>query len=221
MKMNKTKDFFSFNNCYIMPLNIISLINKFIIQNKALQNDMKNMYLKNKDIYFIDSNRIIIGNLHNEYFIPKYILLLYDTQNIINAEKEISYSNEIDDYIISKNCDINNNNIQDLISENKIIGKFITLMNSKIDKYKSEKIICDSKSKNITNSENKYLLINKCRNLPSKKLYERTKKLNTQNSPDFSNDANKNKVFQTEATNEQKNLETKNCIKFYIVKKEY
>lgn len=107
MKMNKTKDFFSFNNCYTMPLNIISLINKFIIRNKTLQNDMKKMYLKNKDIYFIDSNRIIIGNLHNEIFIPKYILLLYDTQNIINAEKEISYSNEIEDYIISKNCDIN------------------------------------------------------------------------------------------------------------------
>ena len=82
-------------------------------------------------------------------------------------------------------------------------------MNSKIDKYKSEKIICDSKCKNITNSENKFLLINKCRNLPYKKLYERTKTLNTQNPLDFSNDANKNKIFQTEANNEQKNLETK------------
>ena len=82
-------------------------------------------------------------------------------------------------------------------------------MNSKIDNYKSEKILSDTKCKKITNSENKNLLINKCRNLPNKKLYERTKTPNTQNPPDFSNDSNKNKVFETEANNDQKNLKIK------------
>ena len=169
VKMNKTNNIFSFNNCYIIPTTIFYLINKCILQNKVLQHYRKKIYLKDKDIYFIDLYSIIIGNLHKEYFIPKYILF-YNTQNLLNTEKEIFDSNEIEDYIKSRNCEINDDYIQNLIYEKKIIGKFITLMNPKIDKYRSNKQISESKIKNM-NGENANMLINKCKLIPRKKIY--------------------------------------------------
>ena len=110
---NKINDIFHFKECNIFICNkIISLLNQYIFQNKIETNFKKNIYIKNKDIYFydFDNNSIIIGNLNKELFIPKYILS-YDTNEALKSEKEIFSSNEIADYIKYRNCEINNNNL--------------------------------------------------------------------------------------------------------------
>ena len=108
-----------------MPYNIILLINKCILQYKILSSYIKKIYIKKKDIYFIDFNSIIIGNLHEELIIPKYILS-YLSKEIFNSEKEVFSSNEIEDYIISRNCVINKNDYkeQNLINNNRTIYSF-------------------------------------------------------------------------------------------------
>ena len=143
-QLNKINDIFHFKECNIfINQKIISLLNQYIFQNKIETNFKKSIHIKNKDIYFYDfeNNSIIIGNLNKELFIPKYIIS-YDTNEALKSEKGIFPSNEIADYIKSRNCEINNNNkIQNLINNNKIIGKLICLMNTiSENKTKFEKI---------------------------------------------------------------------------------
>ena len=129
-KLYTMKKIYNFNKCNIFSSNTIFLINKYILKNKILNNFRKNIYVKNKDLYFVSINCIIIGNLNEKLFIPKYILS-YDSKETLQSEKIILDSNEIEDYIKSRNCDINNNNkIQNLVNNNKIIGQLTNLTNS-------------------------------------------------------------------------------------------
>ena len=196
-KKKKINDNFSFNNCYIMPYNIILLINKCILQYKILSSYIKKIYIKKKDIYFIDFNSIIIGNLHEELIIPKYILS-YLSKEILNSEKEVFSSNEIEDYIISRNCVINKNDYkeQNLINNNKIIGQFIPLMNSNLVKCKSYKKIPNPKNTNF-NTENN----NKKQTILSPVLNNNqlnpSKKTNNNNSKDLSKNEAETGINQT------------------------
>ena len=132
------------NNCYIIDSIIIDNINKYEFRNKKISQYYNKVFIKNNNIYLIYSMTIIFGNLDKKLFIPKYILS-YDSQEILEYEKNILFSNEIktiEDYIIFRKCSINELNKQNLIKENQVkIGQLLFSENSIIHKINSQNII--------------------------------------------------------------------------------
>ena len=120
-----------FNNCYIIPSNIFALIIKNEFPNKIFSYFKKKLYVKDNRIYFIDLFKIIIGCLHKDIFIPKYILS-YNSSEILDSEKDIVFSYKLEDYIKLRKCYINNNKTQKLISQEMKIGFLISLNNSNL-----------------------------------------------------------------------------------------
>ena len=141
----------SFNNCYIIPSIIFNLISENEFQNKIFSFYKKKIYVNNKDIYFIELNNIIIGNLHQDIFIPKYILS-FNTSIILESEKDVIYSNKIEDYIKLRKCDININMNQDLIFDENKLGKLLILNNAIIFGQKTDSNLF--KTKNVQRIQN-------------------------------------------------------------------
>ena len=131
------KNNFFFNNCFIIHSNLFNIISKLELSNKIFSNYKKKIYVNNKDIYFIDLNNIIIGNLNKDIFIPQYIFS-YNALQILESERNIISSKKIEDYIKLRNCDTNNNNEkQNLISQNSKIGLLIIFNNAIIFSQKN------------------------------------------------------------------------------------
>ena len=125
------KNNLSFNNCYIIPSNIFALIIRNEFPNKIFSYYKKKLYVKDNRIYYIDLLKIIIGCLHKDIFIPKYILS-YNSSEILDSEKDIVFSYKLEDYIKLRKCYINNNKRQNLISQEMKIGLLITFNNSNL-----------------------------------------------------------------------------------------
>ena len=93
------------NQCIIIPSYIIYLIYKCLFYNNSFQNFRKKIYIKKADIIVNGFNCIFIENLNDELFIIKYILYYY-RNDTLKSEKEFFDSNEIEDYIKSRECNI-------------------------------------------------------------------------------------------------------------------
>ena len=145
----------SFNNCYIIPSDIIEIISKCEFPNKKHKIYQKKIYVNNKDLYFkVADVLIIIGNINKDIFIPKYILY-YNSQKILESEKNIISSNKIEDYIKLRGCDINKTIIkQDLFFDESIIGQFIKLNYLKLNNQKKPSYNSIGKKQNNNRSEN-------------------------------------------------------------------
>ena len=127
----------------------------------------------------LSSNKnIIIGNLNEKLFIPKYILSYYN-QGIFESEKNYLLNDSVflENYLKSRNCDINNGKKQDLVFNNFSIGYIIFLtknektITSKSLKKMSYKIDAIKATKNFSkikcNTQGKFLTKNKAYNFNS------------------------------------------------------
>ena len=141
-----------FSNCYIIPSKIIELIKNNEFPNANIENNLKNIYYQNNNIFFTSNKNIIIGNLNEKLFIPKYILSYYN-QGIFESEKNYLLNDSVflENYLKSRNCDINNGKKQDLVFNNFSIGYIIFL-------NKNEKTF-----ENYFSSYNENIIINKDR----------------------------------------------------------
>ena len=195
-----------FNKCFIIPSKIFYLIKSSLFKNNTLPNYIKKIYLKNKNIYFIDFKNIIIGNLDKEFFLAKYILS-YNSKEILESEKNIFASNKIEDYIKLRNCDINNNKIQKLIKENKIIGKFTPLIIVENKMIRCKTLINNHKTRIVKKISNNFNKINK--NFCSKSL----KRINYKVYTHINSKGNSlEKVYRTTEINPNSNLLNKSDI---------
>ena len=92
-------------------------------------------------------------------FIPHYIIS-YETLDLLESEKDCISLIKIEDYIKFRNCDINKDEIQNLIYQDKKIGQLIILNNNIIFIEKSflSKKINPNKIINIPKKPNKLLI---------------------------------------------------------------
>ena len=113
------------NKCYIIHYKIIDMINNtFQINKKNITLFRKTIFSKFNNIYIYDKNYIIIGNIEETIFIPKYIFsldykVLEKEQNIILTYKDI------ENYLIFRNYNKNSHNLTN--DKKEIIGKVFIL----------------------------------------------------------------------------------------------
>ena len=74
----------SSNNYYIIPSKIIYYMNENEFRIDKISNNLRKIFVKKNDIYFIIENKIIVGNLEKYLFIPKYILS-YNSKGIMES----------------------------------------------------------------------------------------------------------------------------------------
>lgn len=96
----------------------------------------------NNNIYLIYENKVNIGKLNEALlFIPQYIIV-YDSKEILESERNNLLNNTIEKYLNNLNCDLNNPNLQILNFNNQNIGKLIVLnvikSKDKIDNQKKD-----------------------------------------------------------------------------------
>ena len=211
----------NFNNSYIISSLIINLIVKceFNINNKAISKKSKKIYVYNKDIFFTSYSNIIIGNINDKLFIPKYILSFFDFK-ILALELNNLLINSLEEYIKLRNCHINNDYSQNLIDNNSNIGEFIILNKSKDNKNilkthnnpKGNNIDKKYKKDIFNINKNNIKKINKraisCKNNNKNRL--------NQNNPSLSNSFKINSANYSnkiEINNEKKNLDYSKIIK--------
>jgi len=66
----------------------------------------------NNNIYAIYENKVNIGKLNETLlFIPQYIII-YDSKEILESERNNLLNNTIEKYLNNINCDLNNQNLQ-------------------------------------------------------------------------------------------------------------
>jgi hypothetical protein len=108
-------------------------IEEFLFKDKNISTKPNMIFSRDKNIYLIDSIKIIFGNINEHLlFIPEYIFSYNNITNF-NKEKELIYSIPITKYIKQRKCQLNNSNSQNLIDNNipsEILGQFITLNNN-------------------------------------------------------------------------------------------
>ena len=167
-----------FSNCYIIPSKIIELIKNNEFPNANIEHNLKNIYFKKNNIFLSSNKNIIIGNLNEKLFIPKYILSYYN-QGIFESEINhlLNDSVLLENYLKSRSCNINNGKKQDLVFNNSSIGYIIFLtknektITSKSVKKIPSKIGINKATKNFSkikcNTQGKFLIKNKAYNFNS------------------------------------------------------
>ena len=127
-----------YQNCYILDEKIIDMINTHEYLNDIIPKISYKIKVKDKYIYLIGSHSISIGNINNDLlFIPK-CFFVYFNLNILEKEKNLLFSNIIQNYIRLRKCSEVNENIQPLIEGNKnIIGNMIVL---NVNEFKTKSI---------------------------------------------------------------------------------
>ena len=132
-------------NCYIINSQIMNII-KSIFNGKEINIKSKKIYFSNNSVYEFNENKVIIGNLNGELaFIPKYIIV-YDSNEIFESEKNNLLENTIENYIKEFKCDSSNTYSQILKNNKGNIGKLIIFQNirEKSDKKRKKKFIENS-----------------------------------------------------------------------------
>ena len=209
--IKKINDMFVSNQCIIIPSDIIYLLNKCIFRNNSFQIFMKKIYIKKTDIIVYDSNKLFIGDLNNELLIIKYILT-YDKSETLKSEKEFFDSNEIEDYIKSRSCDINiNNKAQNLINNNKKIGQFYKIQPKTSNLENNSKKPVVKKIQNNINKKNLGKSVGK--QIPEKKGNNTvigTRKMNNLNL--HNNNLNQKNSSKSSSINKINNLASQNII---------
>ena len=163
-QVQNNNEFYIYQNCYIINSKIMDMIKKFFFKNdkKSKNNKIflepKQLYYNNKNIYIFDNNNIIIGNTNiNLNFITNYIFS-YNSFEILNKERNILLTYNIEDYIRYRKCVNQKNTKQKLrFKNNEEIGLLIILKNENEQKnYKSlDSKHVTPKDKEIINNESK------------------------------------------------------------------
>ena len=209
---------------FIIHDKIIDMINEYDYIYPKILIKSKQLFIKEDNLYLIDDNSINIGNINNQLlFIPKYIIF-FDNLRTLNEEREKLFKLSINDYIESRKCLENNDNIQTLIQENnEEIGKLIVLEaahqknfktiktsknNIAIEKMLNEKLIIlenenSKKDKTIKKLENeKYEKENEIKILEN----EKNDKDNTIEVLKKENREKENKIKKSENVNNEKDI---------------
>ena len=138
----------------VVPVKIMKLIKEW---NRKIPIFPKELYFKNNFIIYVNSLKIIIGNLNDDnIFTPKYIFEYYSLYSVIKERRAILNSKTIKEYIKSKKCSLYNFKIQKLKNEkDEDLGKLLIMkiQNHKIKKTKTK----PSKLRILTPSEVKEL----------------------------------------------------------------
>ena len=197
-----------FNNCYIVPLNIMNILKKIgLIPSEEYY---KEILAKDNKIFLFHEEGMEIGNINNEaIFIQKYILCYKNSIIFENEKKYLLYSlfSNMHNYLRHIHCSEENiNNVQKITRNNDIIGKLIILKNNNDEimkkkraktTEKEKKLIYDKKNRtnddniNYANTENNKTFHTKIKNVKNGKIYKYQKKLHLNNSPEINN-LNKN-----------------------------
>ena len=117
-----------YQNCFILDEKIIDMINTHEYLNDIIPKISYKIKVKDKYIYLINSHSISIGNINNDLLFITKCFFVYFNLNILEKEKNLLFSNIIQNYIRLRKCSEVNENIQPLIEGNKnIIGNMIVL----------------------------------------------------------------------------------------------
>ena len=119
------------HNAYIINSQMKELIES-ILDKREIDLPKNKIDVKNNNSYLICGKKIRIGNL-NKYlcFREKYIFS-YNTEELLESEKNSLFESSIENYINSINCNINKFDVQKIKRNNKTIGTLIILTNKKL-----------------------------------------------------------------------------------------
>ena len=103
----------TFKKGFIIPSKIFNIIRK----SEGIKICYKQIKIINEEIYLYFPYKIVIGNLKNIFFIPKYILN-YNLLEIYNLEKDLLFNSSFENYKTLKNLVDNTPNIQIIKDKN-------------------------------------------------------------------------------------------------------
>ena len=168
-------------NCYIINSQIMNII-KSIFNDNEMNIKSKNIFFSKNSIYEINEKKVIIGNLNGELlFIPKYIIV-YDSIEIFESEKNSLLENAIENYIKEFKCDLNNPYSQILKNNKGNIGKFIVLQkgihNTKEEFNNNQNLLNDTNYPNIYQINDLKINLNKKDSIKKKNYINNSKENN-------------------------------------------
>ena len=216
-------------NYYIAHSSIIDIIKPYLSINEGIAFEPKNLFIKDKKIYFYYNNNIIIGSINEQHIFISNAIISYKSLDILNNEKKIFFEHSIKEYITLRNCKKNNLNKLILINENnEEIGELIKLLhinkNAKnksafndISKNNKNKIIniniVDAKSRKASSEPNMRPKLNEDINRKKRQISERYK----ENNANFKSNNNKSfsKSIEIKGNSHSKVKETSSNNSFY------
>ena len=162
---NNLKGIITSINMYKQNNNDISYISRGIIFPSKIMNIIKNVYpelktfqkkkiiFKENYIYYINSEKIIVGIYQkSDLFIP-YFVCVYNSNDLEKIEEQKMISSNIKEYLIQRNCD-NQLDYQILKNENgKEIGKLIIILQNNSNPEQNVKNTPTNINKRINNME--------------------------------------------------------------------
>ena len=126
--------FIYYTTGYIINSTILDIFENYMFEGQKIKAKPKYIFNKENNIFlpYIDKNIFVtFGNLDNELIFHGISCLCYSNLKIFGIEKNILLNQSFKDYIISRRCQENDSNVQNLKKEiNKkldIIGKFSSI----------------------------------------------------------------------------------------------
>ena len=126
LRYDKIDNILNYKKSYIISSQIMNIIKSFF-NDKEINFDRKRIFHFNNNIYLIYENKVIIGKLNEILiFIAQYIII-YNSKELLESERNNLLNNTIEKYLNNLNCDLSNPNLQILNLNNQSIGKLIVL----------------------------------------------------------------------------------------------
>ena len=118
--IRKKKNFICYSNCYIINSKILEIFENYILEGQKIK--VKPIFIFNKENYiflpFYDKNVFVtIGSLNNNFLFQSISCICFRNPIIFENEKDELLNKSFKDYIISRKCQENDPNIQNLIKE--------------------------------------------------------------------------------------------------------
>ena len=141
-------NFIYYSNCYIINSTILEIFENYMFEGQKIKIKAIKIFKKDNNIFLplmIDKNNVFvtIGNLNEELIFHSISCLRYKNPNIFETEKNNLLNQSFKDYIISRKCQDNDFNVQNLINEidknDPEIGQFLRINQIKISKLSINK----------------------------------------------------------------------------------
>ena len=178
----------------IIPKQIMALIKKWYKISIA----PNELFFNNNKIFFIKIDKIIVGDYNYIPFILSEFVFIYNSDKILQSEKDQILSNEINEYIVLRKCSKDIKDLQFLKNENdEEIGKLFIINQNNKELIKDSKLL-EQKTKEIPKKRNQNYCSkaqNSLKKLKKSYLNNSPKILNIENSLNFlyfSNEQNNN-----------------------------